>query len=319
MSFGINKVRSSVPLSRSVLEEFLKYPPIPGERDKKPQRIAKMTEWLESGSFCMVDWAICHCREDDVWYRVNGQHSSHVLDCLVRDAIPECVGSRTPRKIEAEFPDGIPCIIKEAYCDTKEELLDVFDLFDSKASARSDDDKLGIFMASHDELRFMDKEPVKDALKGVHWLRTKDSGNKHQDLAAVNVPDAHERGRYLSVQSVRDFCVFISEHPVTPFPYRKNPASIAAVYEAWLPQDETSETIVEALLYEVDDAAKKSGDEIRKGLVRKGHDANWYWTRCSRAINSISRVVDKDRDVLKALIREVMDGIDSDAQPQTAV
>lgn len=304
MAFGITKVPAPVKLSEKVVRDFIaKYPPIRGERPKRSGRIKKMVKLLEGGNFVMCDWAIIHCLENDTWYRGNGQHSSYTLQCLLDGSVPQGDDKAKIKKIEADFPLGVPVVIKECFCDTEAELIDVFDMFDNQMSSRSSDDKLGIFMAAYDELRFTEVKIVKDALQGVDFLRKHDKSQLHESLRSVQVRDASDRGQLLSVNSVREFIEFIVEHPVTPYPYRANAGAMAAVYEAWLPRTKESEIEVEALLYEAQPEAEKSGKAIRAGLSKKGHGADWFWSKSSTALRKIRTAIATDQQTVIKLLK----------------
>ena len=303
MAFGITKVPAPVKLSEKVVRDFIKdYPPIKGERPKRSGRIRKLVKLLEDGNFVMCDWAIIHCRENDTWYRGNGQHSSYTLQCLLDGTTPSGDDNAKMKPIEAAFPKGVPVVIKECYCDTEAELIDVFDMFDNQMSSRSADDKLGIFMAAYDELRFTEVKVVKDALKGVDFLRKNDKSEIHENLRSQIVKDASDRGQLLNVNAVREFIEFMVEHPVTPYPYRANAGATAAVYEAWLPRTKESEIEVETLLYEAQPEAEKSGKAIRAGLSKKGHGADWYWSKSSTALRKIRAAIRTDYQTVVKLL-----------------
>src|SRR6266481_6775844 len=82
----VNKIKvESVPLTRELASELAAMTPVEGERPLKEARLHFLGMHLEKGTFFGVEWHKGVERGSGKLYRLNGQHSSHLLIGLEPD------------------------------------------------------------------------------------------------------------------------------------------------------------------------------------------------------------------------------------------
>lgn len=291
------RVESAVSLTEAVLEEMESLSRIPGERDLQKNRLKFIRKLLADGEFNRCEWATCLCKENETLYRVNGQHSSAILrESLKGD------------DEELSFPAGIPVIVSRYECDTIESLADVFDQFDSPVSARSAEDKLGIYMAQFRDMIGIDKKFCGQVLRGVSWAilhvptATKALGEN------VKSPTAYDRGLLLRHDLVREFIDMLHQWPDAPFREWLNRSGIVArTFDLFLEDRETSEVAIEQMVYEVGEAATVFTKEVRTSAMRTGKDEGFYYRKTEKYLKkALAEITAQGKDVIRQMIREVI-------------
>ena len=298
MAYHLVEVLSLGGLDTKKLEEIEAARPVPGERDLKSSRLRFLTGLLEDGKFNRCDWGTCHCKEDGLTYRCNGQHSSNRLRAVLNG------------EIEAEFPEGVPVTLTKYECDTKLELANVFDQFDQHHSSRSADDKLGIYIAQHSDLVGIDKKLIGKILCGVDFLRKQKVELALTEIGPVEVPEAHERGRLLAVDSVRDFIDMMHDYEDAPFKLWEGKQGICArFYMAFIEHGkEMARDLIEVTVNIADESSRSYTEQIARADSRKGKEAGWFYRATDKHLRQLVKLhAQIGAAGIKELIREVLE------------
>jgi len=281
-------------LTEEELDKHLDYPSIPGERPMEKTRLKWIDSLLKSKRFNRVDWAYCHCKEDGVDYRVNGQHTGYKLNLARKGEIEG-----------ATFPQGVPGEIQYWECDTRKELADVFDQFDSHRSVRKPKDKLGVFQAQHDDVNTVARDLASQVLAGIQW----GCGRRPRItdcIAKYRAVGSYERGVMLNVDEVRKFLLFVADNQRGTF-YKEwlhRPGIVAFFFEAFLEEEEKAKTLLQFLIYEVPDTpAVAFAAWTRKEAKKAGADAGKFFREADKCMSKLSRDLESrsEEDVQKML------------------
>jgi len=141
----------SVPLTRELALEFAVMTPVDGERPLKEARLHFLALHLEKGTFFGVVWSKGVERTSGKLYRLNGQHSSHLLAELDPD----------------RFPQGLFATVTTWEFDAQDKPT-LFDYFDNPRSARSNTDKMATYRAEHPDLEHIDLDLLVHIANGLH-------------------------------------------------------------------------------------------------------------------------------------------------------
>jgi hypothetical protein len=222
----IEKVKSELlPLTRAVAIQFAEMRPLPGERQLREARVKYFQGRAASGKFRSPRWSQALVGEDPNPWRGDGQHTSHVLSHLE----------------EAQFPQGLNVTIETWQLDDMSQSAEFFDMFDNPISARSNLDKLGVYVAEFADLKDIEHKFINRILGGIHFFQLdlikqqEQQGNK----VALIVNNARDRGVYLHDADVRSFVIWIHQwyHAHNNWMFEK-PGITAEIYADWkaLPQ-----------------------------------------------------------------------------------
>lgn len=177
--------KKDVPLTENFAKQFAALPCHAGDRERETPigrtRIAWLRNHLENGTFHDPSWATCMCREDGVTYRVNGGHSSLML--------AECNGS---------FPKGLKATVLEFVCDSKNDLADLFDIFDPKRSSRSTKDRINAHAACEGALTTASPTAINKSLGGIAFYYRAIHGAKGMSDEDVKVRLIHEHPQFIA-------------------------------------------------------------------------------------------------------------------------
>jgi hypothetical protein len=125
------------PLTPELAKTIAEMPGVPGERKLKTGRLAFLHTHVEKGSFVGPNWAVATDRSAGQQYRINGQHSSHMLAALD----------------EALFPADLIVTVDYYECDSiREDGPALFDLFDNPKATRSDTEHMGTLRVQFPDL-----------------------------------------------------------------------------------------------------------------------------------------------------------------------
>jgi len=296
MSHRLVKVESLGGLTVAHVEDMEALEKVPGERELSSSRLSFIKGLLVDGLFDRLEWAKCDCKEDKKIYRMNGQHTTYEL----RDLLDGKIDGAT-------FPEGIPVTVDCYECDTKLDLADVFDRFDSHISTRTANDKLGIYMAQHEGMIGIDKGTSNQVLMGVAW-----GVRNVPNIKAVcesYIPDsAYSRGVLLNIPLVREFIGLMHEHIGAPFKeWQHKSGIIARMFGMFLDDRETAELAIEQTMCEAGEKASEFTKSIRSACARTGKDQGFFYRKTdkymSAQLKDISRL---GRDAIKDMIREVL-------------
>lgn len=106
------------------------------ERPLRQSRVDYLLKEFEAGRACTCHWSIAYVEETGETYRVNGQHSSHVLAYVI---------DKTPNKLQVT--------ISEYICETLRDLSDLYRTFDNPEAVRSMADTLRVDRAADGNLQ----------------------------------------------------------------------------------------------------------------------------------------------------------------------
>lgn len=268
-------------LTETELKRVLSHDGFPGEREKKPKRLAWLTKLLKNEKFSRCDWALCLCHETGEVYRVNGQHTSYLLNKIVEG------------EIEALFPEGIPVLWEEWECDTTPELADVFDQFDNRNSSREPQDKLGVYRSQHDDISTVNKKLISSILTGVVW------GINHDDVINKEIPlerrpeSSSERGKMLNIPSVREFILFVADRDDASFKqWLERSGLVAFFFHQFLTMPrEKFRVRFDMIAYEVRGAATEFTEWVRKQSSKSGMDAGRYYRELKKAYSNLEKEI----------------------------
>lgn len=148
-----------------LVERFATMTRFGGDRPLNKTRCARLRSLLEEGRFRTCAWAVCHCRADGKDYRVNGQHTSHVL---------------------AEFNGSLPAVfvtVERYEADTIEDVAELFGSFDPGWSNRTTSDTNNAYASSCKELEGIPSRIINLAASGLVSKMFKFTGTQaNQDV-----------------------------------------------------------------------------------------------------------------------------------------
>lgn len=173
----------TVPVTKGLAKKFRDMKPLNNERGLKVTRAKHHVRLLADGDFFTPLWGSCLC--NGVTYRGNGNHTSHVLSACMQ-AHNGGLDDRSKRfaneflltrggEWQGEKPEDLPAVndgqLQAVYeqfeADAEEDLVKLFQRYDSPESARSRIDQLCIYIGEQVELRELSSKKVRYALDGV--------------------------------------------------------------------------------------------------------------------------------------------------------
>jgi len=197
-----------VPMTHDPAQRFAKMPPSPVERDLVEKRCDYLKEAVLTGSAVSFHWAEAHCLEDDQTYRVNGHHSSVMLD-----------------RLNGSMPDGLWAHIDYYEVATKAALAFLFRQFDPMVSARKPADISGAYQGLHDDLATVPKASAKKAIEGVAWFFGRIVGD--------DVPRGDDRYELFGQTKLHPFVLMVGRiFSATKTPEFTGPV-LGAMYGTW--------------------------------------------------------------------------------------
>lgn len=133
----------------SLVSRFVSMRRFGGERKLDKTRCSRLRELLEEGKFRTCSWAVVDCLEDGQQYRINGQHTSHVLN---------------------EFNGSLPAVfvtVERYEADTLKDVADLFATFDPRWSTRTTSDTNRAQAAAIPELDGINSRAIDLAASGM--------------------------------------------------------------------------------------------------------------------------------------------------------
>ena len=261
--FRLNERRSEL-LNPFHVEEARKAEDMPGERKLKASRLTAIRSWIANKRFCRAHFAYAECAEDGKTYRVNGQHTSTVLS--------EC-NDDDPKAFD--FPKDIQVDLEFWKCDTKSELSDIFDTFDNPKSARTNDDKLGVYQAQYSDLQGVSRKVCKAGLQAINELRRQKNEDGKPAVAL------RETGLLLAETEVREFIRWLMSFDNAPNRLWANQGIGAAMAESFYEDRDSSDAIWSQVIDEANpdprDPKRLWASQIRATVARSTRNKGWYF------------------------------------------
>jgi hypothetical protein len=277
----------STPLTPESLADFEEALPLPGERPLNLTRVANLQRLITDGDFYGVDWHIGINQENGLRYRLDGQHTSHLLRKLL--AIDRTDPGHTDDPV---FPDGlIASLTTWVFTSVEEDATDLFNMFNNPMSVRTNTDMLSVFRAHFPELSDFDLALLNRLLAGCTHAFKKIHTPLILDFAGPHmyVPTRRFNGQLLYHEGVRHFVHWAAQFKEARLANFLGKAGIvASMLENWL-EDPTDATLWWHLILnesapDPDDESRELAEALKKlaGGPKKSFSEE-YHTRCGRS------------------------------------
>jgi hypothetical protein len=127
-----------------------------GEREDKELREARILAKILSDEMIPFIWVAGYVPSEGIGRRCDGMHSGEVFQKLT-----------TEQWAQVRFP--VVVFYQEYDCDTRQDLGILFEQFNARWSARSNEDLIGAHLANYDDLHDMNRYAANTATKGLEW------------------------------------------------------------------------------------------------------------------------------------------------------
>ena len=196
------------PVTKELVAQFRGMKASPTERELNPLRVRHLREKADAGQLVTFQWAIARHKGQD--YRVNGQHSSTMLDELAQAT-------------NGAFPSDLKAHLDTYEVDDEGELAILFRQFDDRKSGRTPSDVAGAYQGLNASLRDVPRASAKLAIEGVSWYRRHILGvNKNLSGDDIYVQFAE--------QGLESFVIWIGDIFTIKTPEMKRKEIVAAMY-----------------------------------------------------------------------------------------
>jgi hypothetical protein len=217
------------PLTPEVAQRFASMTAVPGERPKRSSRLKYFETLLRTGQFTSPNWAqaLVEIGGGEQIYRVDGQHTSEVLATCDPVMFPQgaVVTVTTYRASEADLPA-------------------LFDMFDNPISARSNTDKMSVYVPKFDELDGIDRGFLAKAAAGIDYYFREAARDAARDAARENPSGAipwearmypkREHGLYFEDERSRTFAVWLHQWDKAKHSWLiGKPGIVAEIFSDW--------------------------------------------------------------------------------------
>jgi hypothetical protein len=206
----------AVKCNHALHAKFATMEPAPNDR---PMRIANrkfLRSAILEGRFRNCNYASAFCKQTGKLYRVNGKHTSSILN-----------------EMNGEAPKDLWAIVEEYECDTLEDVAKLYSTFDVAKSARTPSDINRAYAASHPDLEALPERCINVSATGMsYYLRACKSTAK--SMSTSN--DSQER-RAQRLLEYPNFVCFLSRIIGTSKEVRNKLARgpvAAAMFGTWL-------------------------------------------------------------------------------------
>ena len=210
----VKKIKSELtPLTRELAERFAKMSPLPGERTLRTARVKFFQARLADETFNSPSWSLATIGDSDHEFRADGQHTSHALTLCG----------------DGQFPTHLSVTINTYRLDAEEDRVQLFDLFDNPNSARTNLDKMGIFIANHPDLTHIeDRGFLNKVAHGIDY--------HHREANAPVTHTARDFGVYYDDDARnRDFANWLyGWHDAIHAWMVGKPGIVAEIYADWI-------------------------------------------------------------------------------------
>jgi hypothetical protein len=175
-------------LTPELARKFATMDKLPGERPLKQKRLKFFEDHIKAGTFIDPSWSVGLCKADGKTYRLDGQHTSTILASL---------GSEN-------FPEGkLATIITYEFDSIQEDAPMLFDTFDNPASARNNEEMMGVFRAEHESMGGLSNSLCVNVANGIFQYESS------QDKGVIYPPRV--RGMYFADQRNINFALWIRD------------------------------------------------------------------------------------------------------------
>lgn len=162
--------------------------PLPGERNLKSSRLQFFQARLVGHNFNSPTWSKALIAGSEVEWRADGQHSA--------TALANCDPSL--------FPQDLKVTLNTYQIDSVEEAPDLFDLFDNPIAARTNVEKIGVYVAEYAELAHTEHTFLVKVTRGFDYYY-RDLLKEGPELQPVLLYVTREHGLYFREEAHRLF------------------------------------------------------------------------------------------------------------------
>lgn len=203
-------------LTPELAKEIAAMPGLPGERELRRVRVRFLENKLNDGVFVGPNWAIAQHAESGQQYRINGQHSSHMLSSLGAEAFPADL------KVTIDVYE---------FTDLMQDAGGLFNLFDHPKSARTDTDFMGISKAHFAEFADMENRFLVRVASGI-------DANLHIHAERTGVQAImythRDQGQYFVEDRYRQFAVWLYQwKDAVHFDFTSRAGVTAEILDDW--------------------------------------------------------------------------------------
>jgi hypothetical protein len=192
------------PLTRELATQFATMKGSPTERERNESRCKHLRAKFLAGTLIPFNWSVAVL--DGVEYRMNGQHSSGVLNDL-----------------DGGFPEADVVVLTKYDVKNKEGLAQLFRQFDDRKSSRTPVDVSGAYQGLVDQIADVPRSAAKSAIEGIAWFNDKIEG--------ASVPSGDDKFALFNREQYHPFVRFIGELlSDNKAPELKAPAVVGGIY-----------------------------------------------------------------------------------------
>lgn len=205
------QIPNKYPLTSCFAEEIYSLPKYVGDRGLKTNRVKILVEKFKNKQIHDIEWAVAYNLEDNTLYRVNGQHTSYLFSSF--GFAKELPGE--------DFPDQLEIILQYYICENIKQIGELWQQFDSAASARTPTEVAGSITAQYPELTGISNTSAMCAASGLAWYQH--IGEPPKDLSSSDkLSLIHQNVEYFSWVGKFAGAKILKRSPV-----------MAAVYATW--------------------------------------------------------------------------------------
>lgn len=259
-----------VPLTMALAKEFRDMKSVKREREIGEDRLKNLAKLLEQGMFFTPEWG--KCQLDGEVYRVNGNHTSHMLTACFQahnggldeksQWLFDTILSKKGGGWHCTSPDDLPQVdegfvkvrVDHFKAETRKDLMDAYARYDSKKSARTTAHLLNIHIGEHEDLDEYGDRDIASILGGIQRAaRLNPTGFGMTDKDEVIRRFKGIRGPALEVSEIRRAVAWV----INTVPMRALYSKVAGAQvfvEVWAKHGEEEATRMVEVLWEMIEA-----------------------------------------------------------------
>jgi hypothetical protein len=224
--------------------------------------------------------------ETDTELRADGQHTSQILAACE----------------PALFPADLNVTITTYRVDSTADLSDLFDLFDNPISARTNTDKMGVYVADYEDLAAVDRAFLAKTARGIDYYLRDTSNPEDAARTALVLHSSRNHGLYFNEAQNRNFALWLYQWRGARHAWMiSKPGLVAEMFADWRNYPSIAETFWSQVFTESNpdpnddtrELASTLKDWVRKSPSPKQNKlrarAKKIWDRYRRQMAQIQR------------------------------
>jgi len=279
---------TSTPLTHDLAAAFAAMKPSPTERPLMKKRLTDLRNKIDNDLAVSFHWATADL--DGETYRVNGQHTAHLL-----------------ADMNGKFPEGLSVHMDKYKVADESGLAVLFRQFDPRNSGRTPADVAGAYQGLEEDLRDVPRPIAKLAIEGIAWF--------HKEIEGLPPIVGDDRYEYFHETEYHEFIRWAGKLFSVKTPELNGIPIAAAMWGTWeaneTPAREFWDEVArggnpesdEAPTTKLDNWLKALKDKKQPGYVAKVKAPSIY-QGCIHAWNAWRR----DDTVLKAIKTDITKG-----------